>query len=295
MPTELPDGVREVAAAGALAPRARSGPSPLLTITDEEMLVLYGNVGEAQYASPWLDRLAVDRGKEFDVGMLMATARRSMVARGMIAPEVILAAAEKRAVSGDPKRFSANLLITGVLTRRNHAAVRVEAFSHVPEERGAHHVFVDHDGTVLHEQTSADGLHHFAVQRVPDSIDLLRSFVLCRDPDQIDASTTKDDARPEIAWRGSVGTASSDPALLEHTGDLLAETRLSLSGKGSGEHGMIHLVSGQEALVILQPSPDDSGDDDMSTARRITTAELGEILEELLVMDDEGFADREGC
>jgi len=155
MPARLAEGDREIAAAGVLAPLARSGPSPLLTLTDEEMFVLYGNAGKAQFASPWLDRLAVDRGKAFDAGMLMATARRSMLARGMIAPEVVLAAAEKREVRGDPQLTRANLLITGILTRRNHTVVRLEAFSDSPEERGAHHVFVDHDGTVLHEQTSS--------------------------------------------------------------------------------------------------------------------------------------------
>lgn len=291
MPVALPEGVREMAAAGALAPRARSGPSPLLTLTDEEMFVLYGNAGKEQFASPWLDRLAVDRGQAFDVGMLMATARRAMLARGMIAPEVVLAAAEKREVSGDPLLTSANLLITGILTRRNHAVVRLEAFSDAPEERGAHHVFVDRDGTVLHEQTSPDGLHHFMMQEVPDSVDLLQSFVLGRTVTEGESSPSEIDDEAVLPWRGSTHTAASDPALLEHTGALVAETRILLSGQTSAVQGEIHLVSGQRALAILQPDLEHSDGEGMATAREVSVAELGEMLKYLVGEAAEDDAD----
>lgn len=282
MPVELPDGVREMAGAGALAPLARSGPSPLLTLTDEEMFVLYGNAGKEQFASPWLDRLAVDRGQSFDVGMLMATARRSMLARGMIAPEVVLAAAEKRTVAGDPQLMSANLLITGVLTRRNHSVVRLEAFSDAPEERGAHHVFVDRDGTVLHEQTSPDGLHHFMMQGVADSVDLLRSFVLGREETQDDASPSDTDEEAVLAWRGNTDAAATDPALLKHSGSLVAETRIYLSGQTPAVKGELHLVSGRNGLLILQPDTEHSDDEGMATAQKVSLNELGDMLEYLV-------------
>lgn len=281
MPARLAEGDREIAAAGVLAPLARSGPSPLLTLTDEEMFVLYGNAGKAQFASPWLDRLAVDRGKAFDAGMLMATARRSMLARGMIAPEVVLAAAEKREVRGDPQLTRANLLITGSLTRRNHTVVRLEAFSDSPEERGAHHVFVDHDGTVLHEQTSPDGLHHFVMQNVSDSVDLLQSFVLGRKVTEGETSPEVDD-EPVLPWRGRTHAAATDPVLIEHTGALIAETRILLSGQKSAVQGEIHLVSGQSALAILQPESGHSEGEDMATAREVSVAELRETLEFLV-------------
>lgn len=284
MPVALPEGVREMAAAGALAPRARSGPSPLLTLTDEEMFVLYGNAGQEQFASPWLDRLAVDRGQAFDVGMLIATARRSMLARGIVAPEVVLAAAEEREVVGDPQRTSANLVITGILTRRNHAAVRLEAYSDAPEERGAHHVFVDSDGTTLHEQTSPDGLHHFMMQEVPDSVDLLQSFVLGREVTEGEASSSRTDDEDVTAWpwRGSADTAATDPALLEHTGALVAETRILLSGQSPAAQGGIHLVSGRSALGILQPCTELSDGEGAVTAREVSVTELREMLEYLL-------------
>jgi hypothetical protein len=282
MTAELPEGVREMAAAGALAPLARSGPSPLLTLTDEEMFVLYGNAGKERFASPWLDRLAVNRGETFDVGMLMATARRSMLARGMIAPEVVLAAAEKRVVVGDPQQMSANFLITGTLTRRNHAVVRLEAFSEAPEERGAHHVFVDRDGTVLHEQTSPDGLHHFMMQEVSESVDLLRSFVLGRNANEGDSSSMGTEDEPVLPWRGDTRAAATDPALLEHTGALVAETRILLSGRSSAVQGEIHLVSGRHALAILQPDPGHLDDEVTITARKVSVEELGEMLEYLV-------------
>lgn len=286
MTADLPEGAREAAAAGALAPAARTGPSPLLTVTDEEMLVLYGSAGEGQFASPWLSRLAADRGERFDVGMLMAVARRSMLARGMVAPEMVLATAEKRAVAGEPQSMRANLLVTGILTRRDHAAIRLEAFSDAPEERGAHHVFVDRDGTVLHEQTSPDGLHHFMMQEAPESGDLLRSFVLGRQMEESNTSSSDTEGETTRVWRGEARSAAADPALLEHTGALVAETRISLSGQTPAVHGEIHLVSGQDSLVIIQPDPDSIDGEQMATAREVAPEELEEMFAHLLGVED---------
>lgn len=285
MTTETPDGFREVAAAGALASMIDEDPSPLITLTDEELFTLYGREGEGRFASPWLDRLAVDRGQRFDVGMLSSVLRRSMIARGMIAPEAILAAAEKREPVGDPQAMAGNFLLTGILTRRNHAAVRLEAVGHAPEERGAHGIFVDRDRTVLYEQTSPAGLHHFTIQNVSNSVDLLRTFVLGRATGEADETVEGSDPEEQdvVLWRGTMEGAHADPALLEHTGELIAATRISLSGSQASQSGELHFVSGRDALVILQPDQELVSGEDMVIARAIAPKELDELLELLIV------------
>ncbi|WP_053916418.1 MULTISPECIES: hypothetical protein [Brachybacterium] len=291
MTAEIPEGFREVAAAGALASMLDEDPSPLITLTDEELFTLYGREGEGRFASPWLDRLAVDRGQRFDVGMLTSVLRRSMIARGMIAPEAILAAAEKREQVGDPQAMKGNFLLTGILTRRNHAAVRLEAVGHAPEERGAHGIYVDRDRTVLYEQTSPAGLHHFTIQNVSNSVDLLRTFVLGRVTGEADESATGSDPEEQdaILWRGKMDGAHADPALLEHTGELIAATKISLSGSLAAQSGEMHFVSGRAMLVILQPDPDSVAAEDMAVARSIAPEELDELLELLIGdMNDSG-------
>ena len=289
MTAEVPEGVREVAAAGALASMVAEEPSPLITLTDEELFTLYGREGEGRFASPWLDRLAVDRGQRFDVGMLMSVLRRSMIARGMIAPEAILAAAEKREPVGDPQAMSGSFLLTGILTRRNHAAVRLEAVGHAPEERGAHGIFVDRDRTVLYEQTSPDGLHHFTMQNAANSVDLLRTFVLGRATGGADESAEGSDPEGQdaILWHGPMDGAHTDPVLLKHTGELIAATTISLSGSLASQTGELHFVSGREALVILQPDPDLAEGEGTVAARAVTPQQLDELLELLIgEMDD---------
>lgn len=48
MTAEIPEGFREVAAAGALASMLDEDPSPLITLTDEELFTLYGREGEVR-------------------------------------------------------------------------------------------------------------------------------------------------------------------------------------------------------------------------------------------------------
>lgn len=285
MAAEIPKGLREVAAAGALASMVDEEPSPLITLTDEELFTLYGREGEGRFASPWLDRLTVDRDQRFDVGMMTSVLRRSMIARGMIAPEAILAAAEKREPVGDLQALTGNLLLTGILTRRNHAAVRLEAFGHTPEERGAHGIFVDRDRSVLYEQTSPDGLHHFTMQNVASSVDLMRTFVLGRATDEEDESTQGSDSEEQdsILWRGTMEGAHSDPALLAHTGEVITASMISLSGSSVSRTGELHFVSGRAALVILQPDPERAAEDGIVAARAVTPQQLDELLEELLI------------
>lgn len=292
MTAEISEGYREVAAAGALASMVDEEPSPLITLTDEELLTLYGREGEGRFASPWLDRLAVDRGQRFDVGMLVSVLRRSMIARGMIAPEAILAAAEKREPVGDPQAMTGNLLLTGILTRRNHAVVRLEAVCQAPKERGAHGIFVDRDRTVLYEQTSPDGLHHFTMQNVANSVDLLRTFVLGRAAGEADEPAPGPDPEEQdsILWRGVMDGAHTDPALLEHTGELIAATMISLSGSRASRTGELHFVSGRAALLILQPDPDRAEGDGIVAARAVTLQQLDEFLE-LLIGDMNDTAD----
>ena len=158
----------------------------------------------------------------------------------------------------------------------------MEAFSDAPEQRGAHNVFVDRDGTVLHEQTSPDGLHHFMMQGVSASVDLLRSFVLGRRVQESVTSSSGVDGETTLLWRGNADAAATDPALLEHTGALVAETRISLSGQAATVHREIHLISGRDALVILQPDVESTDWEEMATAREVTLEELEEMLAYLL-------------
>ena len=83
--------------------------------------------------------------------------------------------------------------------------------------------------------------------------------------------------------------AHADPALLEHTGELIAATKISLSGSLAAQSGEMHFVSGRAMLVILQPDPDSVAAEDMAVARAIAPEELDELLELLIGdMNDSG-------
>lgn len=187
---QITEQERSVLAAGALVTDLEDAPRALVTLTDEEVLALHGE------DSPdlQLPAFSVLQGREEGLaradGVLLGS--RSLQARGMIAPEGVLAKLEERTVIGDPRAFRASLILTGIVARRALFRRRISIADEVSEGSPVFEFSVDVDGTVLQEQISPAGLHHFLVHPAPSAARALASFVTPegRSDEQTEEETT---------------------------------------------------------------------------------------------------------
>lgn len=166
---------RSLLAAGALASDLASTPRLLTTLTDEELLALTGpdRPGERH---PWIDGLR-ERVSGYGMEEAVLTGARSLRARGLTAPEAALAPLESRARIGEGSAVRAGLVVTGIIARRAVSRRRLTV-GRESDPRGFTTIFyADIDGSVLQEQVSADGLHHFLIQDLESALRALRSLL----------------------------------------------------------------------------------------------------------------------
>lgn len=159
---QITEDQRSLLAAGALATDLSTTPRLLTTLTDEELTALTGAERPGQIL-PWLDGLR-SRVPEYGAQEAVLTGARSLRARGLTAPESTLARLESREIIGETADVRASLVVTGIIARRAVSPRRL-TFSHEGEGPTLTVVFsIDSDDSVLQEQVSPDGLHHFLIQ-----------------------------------------------------------------------------------------------------------------------------------
>ncbi|MGP9539272.1 hypothetical protein ACT3SP_14770, partial [Brachybacterium sp. AOP43-C2-M15] len=183
---QISEHERSLLAAGALAKDLPSSPRLLTTLTDEELLALTGPDRSGERL-PWIDGLR-ERAEGFSLEDAVLTGARFLRARGLTAPESVLAGIESRAIIGEGSQVRAGLVVTGIVARRAASRRRVTV-TRESEPRGvAVRFFADTDTSVLQEQISEDGLHHFLIQDSASARRALRSLLEDRGDDAPDPS-----------------------------------------------------------------------------------------------------------
>ncbi|KLN36326.1 hypothetical protein ACFVSK_04625 [Cellulosimicrobium cellulans] len=162
----------DIAAAESALERAVAGEvTHVVTLTDEEIVILDGLQNPQLVAVPWLD---AQEGA--DRALVGRVALRSLLARGMVVPSEDAAAAEP--VDGRPAvGIEAVPEITGplVLRRTANAILSVERTTSL----GRHwvYVYLHEDDRVLEEEVAPSGHHAFSVYPLSELAGRLAVFV----------------------------------------------------------------------------------------------------------------------
>jgi hypothetical protein len=274
--TVLPPGVRELTFAGALSRHARTGPTALISLTDEELLALIDDPDGSSVHLPWVTAQESSPAG-FDRTQARLSALRSLLARGVVGPESAVAATERRAVDGDPSRLVATGLVTGIITRRRAAVTTVEMVDETVA-RGALSLHVDRDGTTLQEQVSTEGLHHFTMLDVTDATRSARTFCAPGLPVPGDDAASTAGARDGAVWTGPRDGFRTDPDLLRITGEILSCTHVTVQGEAGA--GDLWILTTERSLLLAQPAA--SAPEEALDAVPLQFSELEELLDHVL-------------
>ena len=269
----LPPGAREITCAGVLAKHADPGPTALISFTDEEILALVQDPEAEGIELPWIEaESAAENG--FDREQARRSALRSLIVRGVVGPENVIAQLEQREPRPEESPLTANSLATGIITRRRAAAGTVRAADAREERNGSLLLFIDRDGTVLHEQVSADGLHHFVMENLEVAAEALQSFALRELTGSVES--TEDAAAGTVAWAGP-RTELLGTGLPEALPEMTACTRITSVGAAEGE---LWVASDGTRVVLAQPADDGDQVEIVVVDREV----LAEAIRELLAL-----------
>ena len=167
---------RTIIAAGALAEHATGDLRRISGLTDEEILALVRAEDLADFDLPWVTaRESVHPEYSRDEARLAAL--RSLIVRGGVTTERIMAVVEDREAGPDAQMFTPSALLSGILARRALAPTAVRVVGPAGDLAPVMGIFVDEDGSVMHEVTSADGLHHFLMSDLEHAVEALLARV----------------------------------------------------------------------------------------------------------------------
>lgn len=271
MNTDAP--TRQTAAAAALAPHAEGDPQVLTSITDEEILALTGDgIG---FDLPWVTaREARPEGFSRDEARLSAA--RSLVARGLFAPESAVAAIERREAVGDPEAWTPNILLTGIVARRMLVPLQIRADGPTVERVSIASMFVDHDGTVLQELVSPDGIHHFSMSDTAHAADVLRHRI---DPGGRAAGSPVTDV---VTGSYEQLEASDEIGPLLHGAE--HRTRVRVTDRRDRLSPSLLVASGPAGVVVVQ----EAEDGELLEAAAASAAQLEELALSLFTIAPQG-------
>ena len=249
---DLPGAERAVAAAGALARHGRERAAMLCSLTDEQLEALLGSEQPDGLRTPWLD----DPGRRVHAGLLRASAVRALVAQGALAPEAVVARIEERDVDGDPRRVVPSMLVLGVLARCALSPRTITVHEPTAPRGGAVVVHVDADGTLMTEQISPEGIHHFQMCP-PDAVADLLLLELCA-PRGVEELVG-------IDGTCATGTGALDEILARqdvaaHIAPDTRELAIDLADKGVDEIERIGIRIGRDAALVMRPEEGEGSD-----------------------------------
>lgn len=273
---------RELAAAAALAPHAEGEGHLLSSLTDEEILALTGDgIG---FDLPWV-QARESRAEGFSRGEARLTARRSLIARGLLAPELAMAALEQREPTGDAGAWTPNLLLTGIVARRALVPLQVRLDGPTVDRVSIVSLFVDHDGTVLQELVSPDGIHHFRISGTPAAAGVLR--------ERLDPQGAADASPPTPVVTGTLAELEASAELGPVLASARFRTRVRSNDRRDGSSLSLLVAAADLGVVVLQEAAVDgasqaAGPDPLLEGTMATAAQLEELALSLLSLEPAG-------
>lgn len=250
---------RIATAAAALARHAEPGPTALCSLTDEQLMVLHGSSEAPALLTPWLDRTV---GSDAERELVRSSAARGLLAGGGVAPEGTLASVEGREPVGGPEDLLPAALPAGIVGRRVYSRRRVTLTDLDGPARGALQAFADLDGSVMQEQISANGIHHFTMSTAASAARVQVLWALGT-PEQAGASSEA--SAPEVR-SGTFEELLAD----EELGAVLASpsrrVQVLVEDRAEGERRMLWVVHDGSTSVALQPSDTSSEDPSLESA-----------------------------
>ncbi|MGP5054573.1 hypothetical protein ACTXJ3_05645 [Brachybacterium paraconglomeratum] len=238
---------RIATAAAALARHADPGPTALGSLTDEQLVVLHGAGDPPALLTPWLDRSA---GSDAERELLLSSAARGQLASGGVAPERTLASVEGREPVGDPDDLLPAALPAGIVGRRVYSRRRVTLTDLDDRARGAVQAFADLDGSVMQEQISANGIHHFTMSTA-DSAARVQALWMLGDP-ELDGAPVGEIA-PEVR-SGTFEELLADRDLGAILASPVRRVQVLVEDRAEGERRMLWVVHDGSSPVALHPS-----------------------------------------
>lgn len=268
--------------ASALARHGIDGPAALASLTEEELLALTGSGDSSRVQTPWLDRFAPDDDRR---SLLITAARRSMIARGVIALERTMAAAERRHIIDGGDDLVPAALLAGIVGRRaisQRCVTMHDLAAGDPPSMTAIQLFADAAGSVLQEQVSHGGIHHFVMGSVADAVHLALTWIAGA-PDGASKSATTDD--PHHLHVGTLAELSAVPTLGPVIGAPARAVRIVAEDRASGETTELRVHHNGARIVALRHAEDLGGEgDERFEAVSVHAEDLSRQLEEMLTV-----------
>lgn len=164
-PAPTPENRREICAALVLS-SAEDGPVQMGVFTDEELIALDGLDTVQLVPLPWV----VDNEDSVERATAASIALRSLIARRLVLPAELLAE-DWDDLGDDPRRLYAVDPVQGILELRRRFTSLITFQRMVSEQIYTIVQYVYEGDTLLEEEITADGYHHFHVLPVDSAVD----------------------------------------------------------------------------------------------------------------------------
>lgn len=264
---------RTIMAAGALAEHATGELRGISGLTDEEILALVSSEDLEHFDLPWVTARE-KASSAYSRDEVRVAALRSLIVRGGVSTEQIMAAVEGRETGAAPQSFTPSALLSGILARRALAPRALRVSSPEGEPSTTTRTFIDTDLSVMHEMTSPDGLHHFFMSDLDHAADAIVSRI---DPEGV---TPVGPVLGELVT-GSWRDLEQDPSL----GPLLASAqqrcRITLEDRREGVRTDLSVAVGERGSIVLRGAADGA----TLEAVAVSAADLRELVSSLLDVD----------
>ena len=164
-PAPTPEDRRQICAALVLD-AAADGPAQMGVFTDEELIALDGLDTVQLVPLPWI----VDNEETVERRISASIALRSLIARRLVLPAELLAD-DWDDLGDDPRRLYAADPVQGILTLRRSFTSLITFQRMVSEQIYTVVQYVYDGDTLLEEEITADGYHHFHVLPKDSAVD----------------------------------------------------------------------------------------------------------------------------
>lgn len=164
-PAPTPENRREICAALVLS-SAEDGPVQMGVFTDEELIALDGLDTVQLVPLPWV----VDNEDSVERATAASIALRGLIARRLVLPAELLAE-DWDDLGDDPRRLYAVDPVQGILELRRRFTSLITFQRMVSEQIHTIVQYVYEGDTLLEEEITADGYHHFHVLPVDSAVD----------------------------------------------------------------------------------------------------------------------------
>lgn len=164
-PAPTPENRREICAALVLS-SAEDGPVQMGVFTDEELIALDGLDTVQLVPLPWV----VDNEDSVERATAASIALRGLIARRLVLPAELLAE-DWDDLGDDPRRLYAVDPVQGILELRRRFTSLITFQRMVSEQIYTIVQYVFEGDTLLEEEITADGYHHFHVLPVDSAVD----------------------------------------------------------------------------------------------------------------------------